>query len=226
MQDDTGETPVLSWVAMRRMAELRPSMWTGGDALGAPIAGTLEAVWRVKSLRKPSSARLRVSPLQYHLRIEAGPLADPIQKAIEWETCDHLDRTIVLASRQLSLAYYHRSTVSFVDFTAALILADRGVLAIRTDAGLWCQSYEHGWPKMPPFLLKNAAPSVGLMVAASLSPRWFPDLPYSLEAVEKRIPKIARPHVTVEWHPEDDLVPACEVDPRCVLHAENIERWL
>lgn len=201
-------------------------MYVGASALGAPIAGTLRAVWQLKALRNPTRARLLISPFQYHLRIEAGPLAGPIQRAVDWKTCDHLDLTLTRTAKEARLDRYHRSTVSFVSFTAPLILTDRAVFAIRTDAGLWCQSYEHGWPKMPPFLLKDAAPSVGLMVAASLSPKWFPDLPYTLEAVERHIPEIARPHVTVEWHPEDDLVPACAIDLRCVLHAENIERWL
>jgi hypothetical protein len=207
-------------------------MWTGGSALGAPIAGTFNAIWKLKSFSTPSQAFLVVSPYQYHLRVEAGPLVAPLQRLIDWEHCDNLDRAIGAAHKEIvtfrapEADQFVTSRDSFVDFVAALFLADRSVLAIRTDAGHWCQSYEHGWPKMPPFLLKDAAPSVGLMVAASLSPRWFPDLPFTLEAVEQAIPEIARPHVTVEWHAEDDLVPACEVDPCCVLHAENIERWL
>jgi hypothetical protein len=221
-----------SWVETRRLAEIRPAMFVGARALGVPIAGTLKAVWQLKALSRPSRALLRVSPHQYHLRIEAGPLAGPVQRLIAWEKCDNLDWEIGLAHTRIvrSMApeahQYVTSTMSFHDFTAPFILADRSALAIRADAGLWCQTYEGGWPKTPPFLLTDAAPSLGLMVAAALSPHWYPDLPYTREAVERVLPEGAWPHVMLEWHPEDDLLPACPVDPRCILHPENIRSWL
>jgi hypothetical protein len=107
-----------------------------------------------------------------------------------------------------------------------LYLADRGVLALRTSAGLWCQSYDQGWPTTPPYLVTDTGHDIGLMVAAALNPQWCTGLPYTLEAVQEAIPEAARPFVTVEWHPEDDLLPECAPDPACVHHPANIGRWL
>src|SRR5262249_1701699 len=78
----------------------------------------------------------------------------------------------------------------------------------------------------PPYLAKGVVSSVGLMIAVALSPTYCSGLPFTLEAVEETIPLVAQPHVTLEWHAEDDIVPGCRADPQCVLRAENIGRWL
>ncbi len=57
-------------------------------------------------------------------------------------------------------------------------------------------------------------------------PQWCIGLPYTLEAVQEAIPEAARPFVTVEWNPQDDLLPECAPDPTCVHHPANIGRWL
>jgi hypothetical protein len=64
------------------------------------------------------------------------------------------------------------------------------------------------------------------MVTVALNPQWCTGLSFTPEAVEGATPEPARPYVTVEWDEEDEIVPECPIDPRCVLRPENIGRWL
>jgi hypothetical protein len=86
----------------------------------------------------------------------------------------------------------------------------------RTSQGLWCQTYMDGWPVTDSFPLTDRSP-VGLLAAAWLTDEFFTGLPFNETDVER----LQRwPNVTVQWHPEDDLIdPAAEP-------AAFVRRWL
>jgi hypothetical protein len=204
----------LKWIETLAAARRNPRMYQEGHPrtthLFGGIARPLRVIWEQQAFRDPQHALLAVSPHQYLLRCEAGSLLSKCEPAVQWETEDQviLAHPVCAACGQMFL------------------LADRTVVAVRTSSGLWCQSYENGWPTRPPYRIVDAGHTDGLMVAAQLNQAYCPGLPFTPEDVERAIPEAARPHVTVEWHPEDDLLPACAHDPQCVHEPANIGRWL
>lgn len=196
------------------------------------IREPLRLVWEYRAFEEPRRSAICVSPRQYHCRIEAGTLRIGAEELVAWGSFDTLLEALGRLQSQLQTVPrewaqpFRSPTVHFAGFSGLLFLASRGALAIRTRAGLWCQAYEHGWPKTAPFLVDPVPSGTGLMVTAALSRQWCPGLPFTREAVEQAIPEAARPHVSIEWHEEDDIVPECAIDRRCVLRPENIGRWL
>jgi hypothetical protein len=178
--------------------------------LEAGMTLLLWSVWKHHAFDNPIGAHVMVSPHQFHLRCISGPLLPALEQPVLWERADRLFEAAFPTGASCPLFYY----------------AERGIMAIRTSAGLWCQSYEQGWPKTPPYRVVDNPQGLGLMVATALTPEHYPGLPFTLEAVEQAIPEAARPYVTIEWHPEDDLLPECAPDPRCVHDPANIGRWL
>ena len=222
------------WVRSLAAARRRPDTYQGGgDAhLSSGVTEPLRLAWEYRALENPELATIHVSPHQYHCLCQAGPLAEPIAQQVVWSEQDLL--LTALGEMQSRLDHmpqewarpFWSATAHFAGFSSLLFLADRGALAIRTSEGLWCQTYERGWPMTPPFLADSNHSPAGLMVTAALNPRWCPGLPFTPQAVQGAIPEVARPHVSVRWHAEDDILPACTVDPHCVLQPENIGRWL
>jgi hypothetical protein len=97
-----------------------------------------------------------------------------------------------------------------------LVLARRFAIGYRVDKGMWCQTFDKGWPQSNPCLL--AAPSpVGLLAAAELDAEWFTGLPFGEKDVQALA---AMPQVTVEWHPNDDLLPDGP------LMVESVRHWI
>jgi hypothetical protein len=224
-----------SWVKTLAAARQRPALYQGWppDAhLQAGIREPLRLVWEKQAFERAGHAAIIVSPNQYHCRCYAGSLVRGVERLIAWDEWDILLRGVHRLHQELGkepaewARPFCESTFYIGAFGGLLYLAERGVVGIRTSTGLWCQAYERGWPKAAPFLADESGARTGLMVGAALNPHWCPGLPYTPEAVEKAIPDAARPYVTVEWHPEDDLLPECPIDPGCVLHPENIGRWL
>jgi hypothetical protein len=203
----------LNWVQILGAARVRPDMYQGPPPtahLRAGIQPMLQLLWEERAFEEPRGAAIAVSPHHFRCKCQSGPLLPELEQRVPWETEDHLFLAAFKTGASSPLLY----------------LADRGALAIRTRAGLWCQSYEQGWPTTPPYLVTEAGHGVGLMMAVALNPQYCPGLPFTREAVEQIIPEAARPQVTLEWHEEDDLVPDCRVDPLCVLHPGNMGRWL
>jgi hypothetical protein len=226
--------PTHNWIVDLRAARKRPAMFQGSTewAHVTGITEPLRLVWEKRALERPIGATVVVSPKQYHVRCETGSLPGRIASLVDWSMFDTLlEALLELQQRvvQVDAGWAHRfrsATFSFVSFGCPLYLADRGVLGIRTPEGLWCQAYDHGWPQTPPFLVEDEGVRIGLMVAAALNPQFCTGLPYTPEVVERVIPAAAKPYVRIEWRPKDDILPECVPDPRCVLHPENIARWL
>jgi hypothetical protein len=224
-----------SWAVALSHARKRPDMYQGDMVTGhltMGIRAPLQLAWEMHGLLDPQRAAVVVSPHQYHVRCNSGPLHPELEELIEWGQCDVLLSEFTQSMRRLReidrewARRFHGSTHFWAAFDSMLYLAPRGAMAVRTRAGLWCQIYEQGWPRTPPFLVKDIGCSTGLMITAALSQEWCSGLPYTLEAVERVIPTAARPFVQVEWRPEDDVLPECVPDPDCVLYAENLGRWL
>jgi hypothetical protein len=224
----------VSWVSDLKYMRERPAMFLGKPdeaQLDNGVRALLRLVWEKEAFRGAQRAHCRVSPNQYHVRSYSGPLRPEIEELIEWEDCDDLmDRTASLRDRLMDPAveWAHRfrePTFQFGQFAANLSFARRGAFAIRLSTGLWCQIFRDGWPQGPPFRC-DASPDIGLMSAAALSDDWFKGLPMTLAQAEEAVPEVARPYVTLDWHEEDDLVPECPVHPQCILHQENLPRWL
>jgi hypothetical protein len=211
-----------------------------GMVLGPPETGHLEIgiqeplrhLWERRAFTQPSGAVVVVSPTQYHCKCLSGPLMERVERLINWNEYDVLLQAFSAIRKQLderSERWAQRlsgSTFGCGAFDGLLPFAERGVVAIRTSAGLWYQSYHQGWPMTPPLLLSDTSSLVGLMIAAALSPEWHKGLPFTPEAVEAVIPRAARPFTRVEWRPHDEIVPPCPSDPSCILDAGNMARWL
>ncbi len=206
--------------------------------LDSSVSEPLRLIWGLHAFSSPKKAHLVCSPHQYHLRCETGPMIPGLDAAVGWEIADDLRINLREAQfavvqqttlGQQSLETWHSRfvgpTIFLERFAWALYYADRGAMCIRSRSGLWCQTYETGWPKMPPILICEDQRS-GLMVSASMSPSCSPDLPFTHARVQDAIPDLARPYVTLDWHHEDDIVPECSVDPRCSLNANRISDWL
>lgn len=227
--------PHSSWVKTLHDCRQRPALcqgWSPTAHIDQGIHAPLQLIWEKQAFDTAQQAKLVVSPHQFHCVCETGPLLMSIEELIDWEEWDVLLQAFHEIHRQL-----HKVSLDWVDrfceplflfgaFSSLLILAERGVVGIRTSNGLRCQTYERGWPKTPPFVVQPDASPVGLLIAASLSPEWCPGLPFTMEDVKQAIPEAARPFVTVTWRSQDDVVPECTVDPNCVLHAETVVRWL
>jgi hypothetical protein len=219
--------------ALRGVA-LRPGMYTGDTERGhlTPVRHSLELLWEKGAFAEPRHSLIVVSPHQVHLLHHSGPVAETIERIVPWERADLLFLSIDEFPADRSMLderwdrFYGGPHGGFGNFAMALWVAEYGALAVRTSAGLWCQAYRRGWPVMPPRLLVDSDSRTGLMLAASFSPRWFSGLPYSPESIDACIRQAARPHVTVEWHDDDDIIRACHPDSACLLHEENLHSWL
>lgn len=236
------------WHEVRALAQTRPAMFIGsqenGHKLG--IMDVLRLVWQAKVFRRPQSVTVDLSPTQYVVRADCGPLIRPIQQILSFGT----GNTIAETWGQEWRAYYDKikqaDEETGIDFlqqrhrygwrycfsgptgprlsspSKPFILARCGVWGLRTNAGLWCETYSEGIPVSEPFLLNKLSP-IGLFAAAALDPEWFIGLPLTEEDA-RQIAQLshrrydahakypARPlwtpgEIIANWHPQDDLIP-------------------
>ena len=225
------------WAKELELARTCPPMFLGvwntahlEDLVRVP----LWAIWEANFFEQPREALIQVSPHQIQLHTRTGPLRSEYSERFRWGEFDVLAAELLRVGGQLRreaghgpvwerLYRYNNGHLGSVG--TPMMLAERGALGIRMEAGLCCQTYEHGWPKTPPTCIEETH-GTGLYVCGALSPRWFPGLPYRLEEVLAVIPDAARPSVRVEWHDEDDLVPECRRDPGCVLEIDQLQEAL
>jgi hypothetical protein len=228
-----------SWT--RRLADTRdvmrqrPGMVIGSATEGHLFLGTdqlLRLMFEKPTFSAPQRAFISASPTHYHCRCLSGPLRPELAALADWAEADNLLLAVEEIQKRMEkhperwVLPFVGARFAFDSFVPLLMLADRCALAIRTQEGLWRQSYEHGWPMHAPSRVENAGDGLGLMIAVALSPEWFQGLPFTREEVERWIPEKAQPHVEVAWHDADDIVPEPVPDPASVLRRENIARWL
>jgi hypothetical protein len=217
-------------------ARRRPAMFIGATETAHRLAvrEPLRLVWEAKAFRKPTSAFVLLSPTQYVVRCYTGPLVRPIQQMFSWgdkpvldegwqETHDRIvdERTYRILNDLPRLRGWRDRFGSATGPRLSspmfpLWLAQRFAIGYRVDIGMWCQTFENGWPQSEPRLLTVPSP-VGLLAAAQLDAQWFPGLPFN----EKDVALLATmPHVTVEWHTSDDLLSDIP------LSVETVRGWL
>lgn len=226
----------IDWHEEREHAEKRPSMYMGSQEYGhkMDVNTIFRLIWQAKVFRRPQSVRVDLSPTQYIVRAECGPLIRPVQQILSFGTGDTLgenwQREMRLHRQQQKTDILrHDWRYCFSGPTGPrlaapsyhFILARCGVWGLRTDAGLWCEAFQEGIPIGKPFLLTEPSPT-RLFAAAALDPEWFTGLPFTKEDAQwmrdlshKRYqshPKYEpRPlwtpgDIIANWHPQDDLV--------------------
>ena len=220
----------------REHAKSRPAMYIGTQKTAHKSAfyDVLRLVWQAKVFRRPQAVTIDLSPTQYVARAECGPLIRPVQQAFTFGTGDTLgefwaeERRVHRQQQQSGILRrdwrycFSGPTGPGLDWPChPFILARRGVWGLRTNAGLWCESYQDGVPIGKPFLLNNPSP-IGLLSAAALDPEWFTGLPFIEEdarlIAQKSYSRVIGhrmygPHpnwtygdIVTRWHPQDNLV--------------------
>ncbi len=243
---DSSTKRVWNWDEVRQHAERRPSMYIGEPATAHQwsIQSCLRLVWQAKVFRRPQSVTIDLSPTQYIVRAECGPLIRPIQQHFSFGSNETLgkswpkemqaynvwgDAKNERKGNSVSGRRYYDWRYCFSGPTGPRlnqpaypsILARQLAWGLRTNSGLWCETYKDGKPVARPFCLEGPS-SVGLMVAADLDPQWFTGLPfteadvvYFTELSGRRF--VSQPkyepqplwtpgEIVAHWHPQDDLV--------------------
>jgi len=196
--------PVMSWQEIRAHAQTRPAMYIGSQEAGHKIAisDVLRLVWQAKAFRRPQSVTIDLSPSQYLIRAECGPLIRPIQQIFSFGTGNTLAHTWggeaqayfarimredaergfsqLRTRRGWRYCFSGPTGPRLASPTYPFILAHEALWGLRTDKGLWCEGYQEGVPVGRPFLLSKSSP-IGLLSAATLDPQWFTGLPFTEE---------------------------------------------
>lgn len=239
--------PMMSWQEIRTHAESRPRMYIGSQESGhkSAISDVLRLVWQAKVFRRPQVVRIDLSPTQYVVRAECGPLIRPVQQIFSVGTGETIAQTwgregqayfgrILREDEEKGIPFSHQrhrrgwrycfsgpTGPRLASPTNPFIFAHDALWGIRTNSGLWCESYQEGIPTGKPFLLSDPS-LVGLLSVAALDPQWFTGLPFTEEDAH-HIARLShgrysggsqyapRPlytcgAITASWHPQDDLV--------------------
>lgn len=249
------------WAEMLQHARTRPRMYIGDEATAHShiFYDALRLIWQAKLFRRPHQVRVDISPHQCAVRCDTGPLIRPVQRMLsfpggrvlgdDWEDESRAAISRFHAEQEtLGVSFddkkYKRSwRYSFYGPTGprlgwvahGMVLAHSLTWGLRTDSGLWCQSFEDGWPAGAPFLVEGPSP-VGLFVLADLDPQWWTGLPFDADDVAQLRASSHRPQglyerwkpeppwstgeIVVNWHEQDDLVTERS------LTAEGVWEWL
>jgi hypothetical protein len=210
MERGMNSTP---WKMLLRAARARPAFYIGNEANAhlSLLERSLRLFWGGVFLAA-EAVRLVVSPTQFWMSCDSGPLISQLDGLLTRKESDNVIETLRIAANRVRdesidgpdwpqcLRY-----VPLFSPACALLLADRGVFGIRLRAGLWCQAYRRGSPQSPPQMVEPES-SVGLVVVAALSPRWFHGLPYTLESVRRALVGTDFPAPQLEYRGADDLI--------------------
>jgi hypothetical protein len=189
------------------------------DALCAAI----RLLWIAQPYRAPLAARLAVTPTQFLTVCSAGSLSPMIARTMSGAlTVRPISSNLSIAADEVSefLALTHpfgpaRWQAAFTRANGPLLdvigmhyyLLRRAVLWMRLGRTGRCQAYEAGVPQEPPRRGKLPA-DAALILGEELDETIYPGLPFTPEAVAAALPEEARPHVTLEWHERDDILPS------------------
>ena len=200
------KAPRYTWAEERQHAQKRPAMYIGDQATGHRIAiiQCLRLVWQAKVFRRPKLVTVDLSPTQYILRAECGPLIRPIQQNFRFG----IGETLGQPWRSDSRAYFEKlareekergkdypwkrwnsgwqycfsgPTGPRLDApTFPSIFANLLVWGLRRNDGMWFEGWANGIPVDKPFFIEQPSP-FGLLVAAHLDAEWFTGLPFTAE---------------------------------------------
>lgn len=226
----------MHWHEERKHAKMRPAMYIGSQETGHELAikTIMRLVWQAKVFRRPGQVTVDLSPTQYIVRAECGPLIRPVQQIFSFGTGETLgehwlEEMKLHRQQQKTDTLRHDWRYCFsgptgprlAEPSCQFILAQYGAWGLRTNDGLWCEGFREGVPSGKPFLLKEPSP-VGLLACASLEPKYFTGLPFTEEDASmfaslshkryKSHPKYEpRPlwtagEIIANWRPDDDLI--------------------
>jgi len=187
------------------------------------------AVWEPlrmhrEAMTQPERVVVRASPQQCDAICYSGPLDPWLDRLVEWRACDNLSIELAHSTSRIAPAQYdemrrglrrlgdrtrwHRGDFGLWFFALNLELAERGLMAIRSAEGLYCQLFRQGWPITPPFIA-DSAPGVGLVVMTTFQPDSYPGIPFTANALEAALYDEARELTTFEWSDLDEPPWSC-----------------
>jgi hypothetical protein len=168
-------------------AKKRPAMWLGlkGREHLLAITETLGLVWIATVFRQARQARVFLSPHQFVIRCETGPILRSIQKILSWqgkeiltsgwgpELSQHLGPD-TLRNHRKGWRFYHfcKTAIRIPRLDGLAPFASRFYIGVRTKEGFWAQTFTEGMPDTPPLLISQPS-SVGLLLGAALTDEWF-----------------------------------------------------
>jgi hypothetical protein len=187
------EQKVLNWAEVRQHAETRPTMYIGDPATAHRLAilECLRLVWQAKVFRRPKSVKIDLSPTQYIMRVECGPLIRPIQQNFRfgmgqtlggaWHTDSRAySEKFAREERERGIPYQRKRWNSGWRYcfcgplgprldapVSPHIFAHLLVWGVRTNEGLWCEGWADAMPIGTPFLLTDvtqACPRIEIRV--------------------------------------------------------------
>ncbi|MEO7717393.1 MAG: hypothetical protein ABIY70_14430 [Capsulimonas sp.] len=168
------------WALRVEQARIAPnhSVWRADTVHREAIGHILRLVWKAKILRRLGVTDITLSPNQLLIRVEAGPLLRPIQSLFTWggghtltETWDD-ERQAYFdqidgedKARGLPDTKYRSGRGWRFCFSGAVgprlrpivdtqWVSRRFTWGIKTDAGLWCETFEDRWPTTDLYTLK------------------------------------------------------------------------
>ena len=218
------------WREMLQLAARRPTMFIGSQDQGHryPISDALKLVGKAQAFSHPVRTIVALSPTQYVVRCESGPLLPAIEKLIEWkgkrvltDEWNGIGEKIMDGRTRRPLKGWRYAFTGPIgprlgSPTNPVVFAHRLIYGVRTRAGLRCQAFEAGWPTSVPFIITDPSP-MGLITAAALDSQWYTGLPFGEREVEAWG---AMPNVSVQWHPQDDLLDDLSMSP------DGVRQWL
>jgi hypothetical protein len=168
-------------------AKKKPAMYLGpkDEEHLTAIQATLGLFWVAKILSQAQQATVFLSPNQFVIRCESGPLLREIQKILSWhgkeiltsgwreELRRHMGPDTVINNRR-GWRYYHccERGIHVTDLGLITPFASRFLIGVRTEEGFWAQTFTEGMPDTPPLLISQSS-SVGLLLGAALTDEWF-----------------------------------------------------
>ncbi|MCW3059657.1 MAG: hypothetical protein JWQ02_1478 [Capsulimonas sp.] len=196
------------WARRVAQAQSRPMMYVGNPdhAHRLALSSVLRLVWLAKIFRNPSVTRIILSPNQFLIRCETGPLIRPVQSLFTWgggytlsepweeERQTYFERINREDEARGLPDWRYRSNhgwrYCFSGATGPRLFEPSNILwmskhfawGLKTDAGLWCETYEAQWPVSKPFLVPGES-KYGIFAMGNLDPERCSGLPYDAEDV-------------------------------------------
>ena len=214
------------WSSRISLAQARPAMFVADQSLGHlyAIGEPLRLVWEAEAFYKPEMATVTVSPSQYQVVCNTGPLKRSIARLVQWSNAETVIEAAAEAMLKVRIDRRYLWQKKFKEATGPtlfspmmpLYLADLFSIAIKTTSGYWCQSFKDGWPIAPPFLIDIKC-RVGILVVGSLSDTHFTGLPFSESSVAYYLQERFNQLINIEWLYSDTLMDNVSLTPDNIM---------
>ena len=186
-----------SVLKIRELARQRPEMFLGipERAHYWPLKSALHLIWVAPLLRQTKRVTVVVSPNQYLILAESGPLLPPIQKCLTCENkyllTEGWDEAILQRpptteknrKRHWSYAWTGPTGPRFQGMLAPSLFSHHFFFGVRFESQFWGQLLKDSYPTATPSPLE-VEPSLGLVISAHLDSAWFTGLPFRSEEAQ------------------------------------------